>query len=166
MPKPAPVVIAPVAPAPAAAVLVAAPTPAPVPVPRLPQAIKIQAYVLFNHNRSELEQARALTMERLAAALTRARESGTTLREVQLIGHADCTGSVARNEALALARVQTVRDYLLAKGIAPALIKTSVLGDRQPVSACKEKFTSRAEELECLLPNRRVEVNFLALRQP
>jgi len=166
MPKPASVAIALAAPAPAAPLAVATPPLAPVPVPRPPQAIEIQANVLFNHNRSELDQARALTMERLAAALTRARESGTTLREVQLIGHADRTGTAARNEALAQSRVQTVREYLLSKGIAPALIKTSVQGDRQQVSACKEKFTSRAEELECLLPNRRVEVNFLALRQP
>jgi len=41
-----------------------------------------------------------------------------------------------------------------------------VRGDTDPVTECRGgKFPSRAQELECLLPNRRVEVSFQTLRQ-
>ena len=150
----APVPAAPVVPAPAA------------PVARPAQPLEYQANVLFNHNRSERDQARVMTIERLDVAVARTRDSGMSLREVLLVGHADRTGRHDSNQTLAQARVQTVRDYLVAKGIPAAIIRTSVQGDRQPVSDCQGKYRSRAEELECLLPNRRVEVNFVALRQP
>ena len=66
---------------------------------------------------------------------------------------------------LAGSRVDTVSRWLQDKGIAPALISTTVRGDQAQVSACVGKYRSRAEELECLLPNRRVEVNFMTTRQ-
>ena len=166
VPPPAPVAVA--APAPAPVVVAAAPAPAPAaaPAPRLPQPLEFQANVLFNHNRAGLPDARALTVERLAVAVARARETGMELQQIQLVGHADRTGKPAANMALAQARVDTVRDYLLSKGIAASLIRTSVQGDRQQVSPCSSGMRSRAEELECLLPNRRVEVNFVTLRRP
>ena len=162
IPKPAPVVAAP----PATPLAVPTPVPAPAPVIQLPRAFEFQVNLLFNHARYEREQVRAMPLERLDLAIARAREAGTRLTEVHLVGHADRTGKPAANQALAQARVKTVRDYLVAKGVEPSVIKTSVKGDREPASACQGKFKSRAEELECLLPNRRVEVNFAALRQP
>ena len=96
----------------------------------------------------------------------RAGEAGSTLVQIQLIGHADRTGNTDYNEALARARVQTVSRWLQDKGIAPSLIGTAVRGEREPVGACEGRFRSRAEELECLLPNRRVEVNFITTRIP
>ena len=156
VPKPVPVV----APPPAA------PLAEPAPVIQLPRAYEFQVNLLFNHALYEREQVRAMTLKRLDLAIARAREAGTRLTEVQLVGHADRTGKPAANQALAQARVKTVRDTLVAKGVEPSVIKTSVKGEREPVSACPGKFKSRAEELECLLPNRRVEVNFAALRQP
>jgi len=167
--------VPPPTPAPAAIVLPAAPVvavapppppPAPAPVVRAPQPLEFQANVLFNHNRSGLADARALTVERLAVAVARAREAGMELQQIQLVGHADRTGKAAANTALAQARVDTVRDYLLSKGITASLIQTAVQGDRQQVSACNTGQRSRAEELECLLPNRRVEVNFVTMRRP
>ena len=163
VPPPAPVVAAAVAPPPAPA---AAPVAVPAPVTRPPQPVEFQANVLFNHDRHLRDQARALTLERLDVAIARALERGTSLQSVQLVGHADRTGRAAGNLALATARVQTVRDYLIAKGIPAAMIQGSARGDHQPVSACQGRFSSRAEELECLLPNRRVEVNFVGTRQP
>lgn len=159
----------PAAPVAAAAVVpppppVAVPAPAAVPRPLPPQPFEFQANVLFNHDRYQVDQARALTLERLDAAIARSRESGSTLVQVQLVGHADRTGKADYNQRLAQQRVDTVRRLLQDKGIAPGLITTKVLGDRQQVSACAGKFPSRAQELECLLPNRRVEVNFITTR--
>jgi hypothetical protein len=41
----------------------------------------------------------------------------------------------------------------------------SASGDTQQVQACSERFKSRAELEECLLPNRRVDV-VVTVRQP
>jgi outer membrane protein OmpA-like peptidoglycan-associated protein len=109
---------------------------------------------------------RVLPLPARAVAVARAREAGMELQQIQLVGHADHTGRAAANMALAQARAETVRDYLLSKGIAPGLIRTAVQGDRQQVSACRTPKRSRAEELEYLLPNRRVEINFVTLRRP
>ncbi len=161
LPKPA---------APVAALVVPPPAPTPTPTPvlmapkPLPQPFEFQANVLFNHDRYQADQARALTLERLDAAVRRAGEVGSTLVQVQLVGHADRTGNTDYNETLARSRAQTVSQLLQDKGIAGALISTAVRGEREPVNACQGKFTSRAEELECLLPNRRVEVNFITTR--
>ena len=162
LPKPVAAVVAPPPPPPPA------PVPAPVivaPRPLPPQPFEFQANVLFNHDRHQIDQARAMTLERLDAAVARAREPGSNLVQVQLVGHADRTGKGDYNMALAQSRVQTVSRLLQDKGIAPALIITAVRGDREQVSACAGKYRSRAEELECLLPNRRVEVNFITTRQ-
>ena len=158
-PRPAPV-IAQVPPP------VSPPPSPPPPALRVPQPAEFQANVLFNHDRHEQPQARPMTLERLDVAIARSREAGTRLTAVQLIGHADRTGKHPYNEALANRRVETVRDYLVAKGVPAGAITTAVQGDRQQVNPCSGKFRSRAEELECLLPNRRVEVNFVTLRQP
>ncbi len=155
VPLPAPPPTAPPAIAPAAAVSPAVP----------PQPFEFQANVLFNHDRYQRDQARAMMLERLDAAVARAREPGSTLVQVQLIGHADRTGKADYNLALARSRVDTVSRLLQEKGIAAALITAAVRGDREPVSPCAGKYLSRAEELECLLPNRRVEVNFITTRQ-
>ncbi len=165
VPRPVPLaaVLPPAVPVPVLAPAPAAPLP---PVVRLAQPLEYQANVLFNHNRAEPEQARRMTLDRLDVAVARSREAGVTLQQVQLVGHADRTGQHAANEALARARAQSVRDYLVTKGVPAVVIGSTVQGDRQPVSVCQGKFKSRAEELECLLPNRRVEVNFVTLRQP
>lgn len=159
-------------PAPVAAPVAPPPPPVPVPAPvqaapapaLLPQPFEFQANVLFNHDRYQIDQARAMTLERLDAAIARSREAGSTLVQVQLVGHADRTGHADYNQHLAQQRVDTVRRLLQDKGIAAGLITTKVLGDREQVSACAGKFPSRAQELECLLPNRRVEVNFITTR--
>lgn len=132
------------------------------PAVKPPQALEFQANVLFNHDRHQRSEARKMTLDRLDQALARARESGTRLQQIQLIGHADRTGNAAYNQALSSRRVQTVKQYLLDAGVDAALLHTAVKGDTVQVLACKGQFKTRAEELECLLPNRRVEVNFIA----
>ena len=130
------------------------------PVVKAPAPVEFQANVLFNHDRYQRTEARKMTLDRLDQALARARETGTQLQRIDLIGHADRTGNAAYNRALSSRRVQTVKQYLVDAGVSAALIQTSVKGDTQQVEACRGKFKTHAEELECLLPNRRVEVNF------
>lgn len=52
---------------------------------------------------------------------------------IYIAGHTDNTGNPKKNEELSLARANAVRDYLAAKGINPARIKTEGFGDSRPV---------------------------------
>jgi outer membrane protein OmpA-like peptidoglycan-associated protein len=74
---------------------------------------------------------------------------------VSIVGHTDSTGSAAINNPLSVDRAQSVRDYLVARGIPATRIETSGRGEREPV-ADNATEAGRAR-------NRRVEI---FLREP
>ncbi|WP_232429461.1 OmpA family protein [Noviherbaspirillum autotrophicum] len=57
----------------------------------------------------------------------------TNPQKVEVIGHTDNVGLGTRNLALSRARADSVKTYLVAKGIAPVSIATSGMGADQPV---------------------------------
>ncbi len=57
----------------------------------------------------------------------------TSPEKVEVIGHTDNVGQGAHNLALSRARADSVKTYLVAKGIAPGSIATSGMGANQPV---------------------------------
>jgi len=71
-------------------------------------------------------------------------------------GHADRLGSDAYNLTLSRRRADTVRDYLVSKGVDRAKIETLGMGEKQPVVQCDQKAMKAL--IECLQPNRRVDV--------
>ena len=70
-------------------------------------------------------------------------------------GHTDNTGSAAINNPLSVERAQSVRDYLVTRGVAAARVETAGRGEREPV-ASNATEAGRAK-------NRRVEI---FLREP
>lgn len=74
---------------------------------------------------------------------------------VRIVGHTDATGSDAVNNPLSLDRAQSVRDYLVGRGVAVGRIETAGHGEREPV-ASNDTEAGRAQ-------NRRVEI---FLREP
>jgi outer membrane protein OmpA-like peptidoglycan-associated protein len=74
---------------------------------------------------------------------------------VRVVGHTDATGSDATNDRLSLERAQSVRDYLVGRGVAAARVETTGRGEREPV-ADNSTATGRAQ-------NRRFEI---FLRKP
>ena len=54
-------------------------------------------------------------------------------KKFEVIGHTDNSGNPARNLALSRSRAETVKTYLVAKGISPELIGTSGMGADQPI---------------------------------
>ena len=54
-------------------------------------------------------------------------------KKIALIGHTDDTGTRARNVALSLSRAESVKVYLVAKGIMQQSISTSGMGPDQPL---------------------------------
>ncbi len=72
-----------------------------------------------------------------------------------IVGHTDNTGSAAINNPLSVDRAQSVREYLVTRGVASARVETAGRGDREPV-ASNASDAGRAK-------NRRVEI---FLREP
>lgn len=72
-----------------------------------------------------------------------------------IVGHTDNTGSDAINNPLSIERADSVRDYLVTRGVAAARVETVGRGDREPI-ASNATEAGRAK-------NRRVEI---FLREP
>lgn len=54
-------------------------------------------------------------------------------KKIDIIGHTDDTGTRVRNVALSLSRAESVKVYLVAKGLTPQSIRTSGMGPDQPL---------------------------------
>lgn len=92
-------------------------------------------------------------LDRLAAQL----KQFDQLNSVKITGHTDYLGSEAANLRLSEQRAQTVRQYLLSKGLPASKVMAVGMGESQPVTQCANT-KNRTELIACLQPNRRVEV--------
>jgi outer membrane protein OmpA-like peptidoglycan-associated protein len=81
---------------------------------------------------------------------------------IRVTGYTDRLGSSAYNQALSLARANTVRDYLVQAGVPAQNMQVQGKGESEPKVQCAQ--TRRAELIDCLAPNRRVEIEVFAQR--
>jgi OOP family OmpA-OmpF porin len=137
--------------------MAAAPTPAaPAPAPK-PSAdkVKLSADALFDFDKAVLKPEGMSKLDKLAA------QAGDLKLEVILaVGHTDRLGSVGYNQKLSEKRAAAVKQYLVGKGIEANRIYTEGKGESQPVTTdCKNM--SRAKLIECLQPDRRVEIEVI-----
>ena len=123
------------------------------------------ANVLFEFDKDRYRDIRTYSLESLDRSLARIGEEKLSLAHVELVGHADRMDGRGHdyNRGLSERRAQTVRELLIGRGVDPAKIGYSYRGDSQQVQAC-DGVKPRAALLECLLPNRRVEVRFEVTR--
>ena len=151
---PAPAAPAPVAPAPAAPAPVA-PAPAPV-VPVVPAApvsekVTFAADAFFDFGKSTLKpEAR----EKLDDLVSKTKD--VNLEVIIAVGHTDSVGSDAYNQKLSVARAESVKKYLVSKGIETNRVYTEGKGEKQPV-ADNKTAEGRAK-------NRRVEIEVVGTR--
>ena len=80
---------------------------------------------------------------------------GDPSAQVTIVGHTDSTGSDALNNKLSIERADSVRDYIVTRGVAAGRVATAGRGDREPI-ADNNTESGRAK-------NRRVEI---FLREP
>lgn len=147
VPKP----VAPTPPAPTPAV----PTPpAPKPAAVTPVSVKVTmaADALFDFNKSVIRGDAKAKLDDLVGKI-----KSVNVEVVIAIGHADRIGSVRYNQKLSLRRADSVKAYLVSKGIPANRIYTEGKGKSQPVKACPA-MKNRKQLIACLQPNRRVEI--------
>jgi peptidoglycan-associated lipoprotein len=98
--------------------------------------------VFFETDSSELtEQARA-TLDKQAQWLGNYNRYSFTIE-----GHADERGTREYNIALGARRAQTVREYLVSRGVSAARMRTISYGKERPVAVC--------DDISCWSQNRR-----------
>lgn len=150
-PKPAPMAKPMAKPAPAPA---ARPAPKPAPMAKV-QKITLASKALFDFDKSALKpEGKAAIDTEIIAKLGRV----SKLELVLVTGHTDRIGSQQYNQKLSERRADSVRDYLVSKGVAKDKIETLGMGKTQPVPgvSCTQKNTKAL--IACLAPNRRVDV--------
>ena len=81
------------------------------------------------------------------------------------IGHTDRIGSATYNQKLSLRRADSVKAYLVSKGVPANRIFTDGKGKTQPVTKpgeCRGPKTRKV--IACLQPDRRVEIEVIGTR--
>jgi OOP family OmpA-OmpF porin len=118
----------------------------------------VAALVLFDFDQSVLRPGETPKLDELTAKL-----KGRAYDGVSVVGHADQIGTDSYNQQLSGQRADAVRAYLVGKGVDAGRIRTEARGEREAVTgeACKNQGRKR---IECLQPDRRVEVTLAAAR--
>ena len=143
------------APAPKAAPPAPAPAPAPKPAPKpapVKEKVTMAADAHFDFDKSALKPEGKAKLDDLVGKL-----KAVNLEVVIAIGHTDSIGSKAYNQKLSVRRANSVKQYLVSKGIEANRIYTEGKGETQPIADNKTK-DGRAK-------NRRVEIEVVGTRQ-
>jgi peptidoglycan-associated lipoprotein len=98
--------------------------------------------VFFETDSTELTSAGQATLDKQAAWLNQYPRYTFTIE-----GHADERGTREYNFALGARRAESTKNYLIAKGVAPARMKTISFGKERPVAVCND--------ISCWSQNRR-----------
>jgi len=148
-----------VAAAPAPAPAAAAPAPAappvarPAPAPQPPAATKVTyaADAFFDFDKAVLKPEGKAKLDDLVGKV-----KGINLEVIIAVGHTDSVGSDTYNQKLSVRRAESVKAYLVSKGIEKNRVYTEGKGEKQPVADNKTS-EGRAK-------NRRVEIEVVGTR--
>jgi peptidoglycan-associated lipoprotein len=99
--------------------------------------------VFFDTDSSELSAKSRATLDKQAQWLN----TYSQYSQFTVEGHADERGTREYNLALGARRAQTVRDYLISRGVVASRIRTISYGKERPVALC--------DDISCWSQNRR-----------
>lgn len=115
------------------------------------ETVKVKAVVLFEFDRAALDAS-----DQALILVDVGKMKDVTWQKITAVGHTDAVGTPAYNDALAARRAAAVKGYLVGKGLPPVMIRTTALGEAQPV-ADNDSAEGRAR-------NRRTEIEFEGVR--
>ena len=147
-PAPAPAAASP-APAPAAAP--AAPVAPPPPPAPVSEKVTFAADAFFDVAKWNLKPEGKAKLDDLVSKM-----GGINLEVIIAVGHTDSDGSDAYNQKLSVRRSESVKAYLVSKGIEKNRVYTEGKGEKQPVADNKTKEGKKK--------NRRVEIEVVGTR--
>ena len=147
-PPPPPPAAAPATPAPPPP---AAAPPAPAPQPPAATKVTYAADAFFDFDKSVLKAEGRAKLDDLVGKV-----KGINLEVIIAVGHTDSIGTDAYNQRLSVRRAESVKAYLVSKGIEKNRVYTEGKGEKQPV-ADNKTAEGRAK-------NRRVEIEVVGTR--
>jgi OOP family OmpA-OmpF porin len=133
---------------------VAEPEPAPMPPPPAPAPVQekitlssVSGQANFAVNSAKLTDAGRSAIDEVVEQL----RGFDRVKSIVITGHTDSTGSAAYNQKLSERRAAAVRDYLISRGVNPALLTSIGAGEDQPIA---DNSTKEGRQM-----NRRVEID-------
>jgi OmpA-OmpF porin, OOP family len=155
------------------------PAPPPEPKPRAPEAAKpapekpkpvaekvtFAADVLFDFDKAVVKPEGKSKLDDLSNKL-----KGINLEVIIAIGHADSIGSDAYNQRLSVRRAESIKAYMVSRGVEGNRVYTEGKGEKQSLTAgkCKsmgKEHRSNKKMVDCLQPDRRVEIEVIGTRR-
>ena len=149
-PAPAPAAAA-ASPAPAPAAAPAAPVAPPLPPAPVSEKVTFAADAFFDVAKWNLKPEGKAKLDDLVSKM-----GGINLEVIIAVGHTDSDGSDAYNQKLSVRRSESVKAYLVSKGIEKNRVYTEGKGEKQPVADNKTKEGKKK--------NRRVEIEVVGTR--
>ena len=139
-----------------------APAPKPAPVARKPvtEKVTLSSDTLFDFNKANLRPDGKAKLDDLAGKI-----KAVNVDTIIAIGYTDRIGSKAYNLKLSKRRADSVKAYLVSRGIAANRIYTEGKGKANPVTKpgqCKGRKSPKV--IKCLQPDRRVEIQVIGTR--
>lgn len=134
----------------------AAAAPAPAPAPHVMEKLTLSDNALFAFNKATLNPSALSRLNTFAESIKMA----ASLEEVILVGHTDRITSIRhpeRNQILSEQRADSIKQYLVGRGIPADKIHANGAGSSQPIVQCSNQ-PSMTKQIACLQPNRRVEI--------
>jgi len=120
----------------------------------LPVTVTLEAEPWFDFDRYFVRSDARDKLDRLANDM-----SVVDYESIIVVGHADRIGTFEYNQRLSERRAESVKKYLVGKGVPAAKIKTEGRGEFEPAldpAFCKGMRKQKL--IDCLQPDRRVEV--------
>ncbi|MBK6868268.1 MAG: OmpA family protein [Burkholderiales bacterium] len=128
------------------------PPPPPPPPPAPVQKFTLGSDVLFGFDSATLTARGQSEVARVADAIKQVADP-----RVVVTGYTDRIGSDAYNQPLSQRRAQAVTDALVSAGVARGALQAEGRGASNPIVPCSTPLP-RPQLIECLAPNRRVEI--------
>lgn len=120
------------------------------------EKLSLSGDATFVFGSDRLTNGAGAKLDKLAAGI----KDWAQLQGVEVIGHTDrlrSDGNEAKNQELSERRAEKIKQYLVGRGIPADKITARGVGSSKPLVQCDAK-ASKAAQVKCLQPNRRVEI--------
>ncbi|CAI3803542.1 Outer membrane protein A [Pseudomonas sp. MM221] len=125
------------------------------------ETITLESDTLFAFGRADFQSLKNEGQNQLSAIASKLLNT-PNIGKIVISGHADQLGDNQGNLQVSKQRAQTIRTYLVGKGVPAELVVARGEGSRKPLVNC-DMQQPRAQLIRCLEPNRRVEIEVRGL---
>lgn len=125
------------------------------------ETITLESDTLFAFGRADFQSLKSEGQNQLSAIASKLLNT-PNIGKIVISGHADQLGDSQSNLQVSKQRAQTIRTYLVGKGVPAELVVAQGEGSRKPLVNC-DMQQARAQLIKCLEPNRRVEIEVRGL---